>query len=1017
MQLKLLPLFPNRHKLAAEIAPRRERQPGTCKRCKLSFNSGNPCLPVDGRVGGLLIVSDYPGEQEDRAGIPMCGASGQFLRNNIKAMWGSSQPVAYTNALNCRVPQGATLTQLADPIKKCRDYLRDTLEEVQPTRVIAMGAVAIHSLTGRVLPPMSVRRGYTFLSNGVPVFYMTNPAHACRNFFLKSRFETDLKWALFTQPKKRNGVYIVIRSLEEAAYAEERLMAEPKWHTFDCETKGRMFDQGFGVTTVSICKGGDDYVFVWDEVALANPKLCAPMKRVLESPVGKGGFNVKYDINAVFADPDLRIDVPNVTADLMLWRHQSDSNIKDNSLNVCTEVLGLGGAKEEGHSAVKNMVTAMKKSAKKSVLFKDQLQFGQTRDELQDAFEATYPDVRAQAYAYAKIDQDTRNRYNCRDTFSTDQGILAYQDVMERSAHMKWMWEEIYRPAIRGMAFIERSGMAVDRNAVVALAMALDHSINDLKFQLNHYGKCDWDSPYKLGKFLFGPVSMGGLGLPEMVNKKGKSGSTEAAVLAQLRGKHPIIEVLEEYRKLSTLQKRYARGMLPYICEDGRVHSSMLLEGTDTGRISSRDPNMQNVPTKEGDKWALMVRNCFIARPGYTLCVWDYSQLELRIAALLSQDQKFIEVVNSGADIHRATAAMVYGKTLAEVTDDERTYVKRIVFGCVSMDTQVLTRRGWLRVEDLCVGQYVLGRTGWVRIKEVVLYPDAPVVDWNGFRVTPNHRWWSMRPNGSTIMTARFTTLDTLAAQDHIVLAEDYSWMNPPSSLVPSLDQPTRRFLSQGSRSVTKATSTPPVPSGREPVWCIRTEDETFVMRRGDAIALTGNTLYGMRAFKLYKDLNLKSVEYAQSLIDKIFGTYERLAAWLEENIAYARKNGCVWTWWKNKPAYRRYVFDILSKDKDAREHAERVVKNTPVQGSAALYMNRGVDDVGQWIRQTNFPALPVNTVHDALYLEVRDDHVAEALEVVPQILKQHEDPRVPLVVDAKIGPRWGMLEKAKKKS
>jgi uracil-DNA glycosylase family 4 len=692
-RLPLLPLFPASHKLAAELAPRRERQPGTCKRCKLSFNSGNPCLPVDGKVGGLLIVSDYPGEQEDKHGMPFVGASGQFLRNNIKAMWGS-EPVAYTNALNCRVPQGTTLKNLVEPVKKCRDYLRDTLEEVKPTRVIAMGAVAIYSLTGRMLPPMSVRRGYTWLSDGTPVFYMTNPAHAVRNYFLKQRFETDLKWALFTNPRRRNGVYLVIRSLEEVAYAEQRLMDAPRWHTFDCETKGRMFDQGFGVTTVSICKGGDDYTFVWDEVALANPKLTAPMKRVLESEVGKGGFNVKYDINAVYADPDLRIEVPNVVADLMLWRHQSDSNIKDNSLNVCTEILGLGGAKEEGHEAVSKMVTAMRKSAKKSEVMKDQLQFCETRDALQDAFEATYPDVRAQAYAYAKIPQDTRNRYNARDTFTTDQGILAFQDVMEKSAHMGWMWEEVYRPAVRGMAFIERSGMAVDRNAVIALALALDQSLGELKYQLSSFGKFDPDSPASTGRFLFGPRSMGGLELPDPMSRKGKAGSTEAAVLAQLHDRHPIIPVLEEYRKLSTLQKRYARGMLPYICADGRVHSSLLLEGADTGRISSRDPNMQNVPTKENDKWAVMVRNCFIARPGYTLCVWDYSQLELRVAALLSQDPKFIEVVNSGADIHRATAAMVYNKPIAEVADDERTYVKRIVFGTLLRNASVQAVHG-----------------------------------------------------------------------------------------------------------------------------------------------------------------------------------------------------------------------------------------------------------------------------------------------------------------------------------
>ena len=382
--------------------------------------------------------------------------------------------------------------------------------------------------------------------------------------------------------------------------------------------------------------------------------------------------------------------------------------------------------------------------------------------------------------------------------------------------------------------------------------MMLQENLDDLTNKLGAFGTFDPANPKSVGKFLFGHKNDGGLGLPKMQDAKGNFGSTKADVLKLLELHHPVVPLMLKYRELSTLQNRYARGMLPYICADGRVHSKFRIEGTDTGRISSEDPNMQNVPAKKGSKWAVLVRNCFVVPEGHTMVVFDYSQLELRVAALLSRDPVFRAAV-AGKDIHRATAAMVYNKRPEDVTDDERTYCKRVVFG----------------------------------------------------------------------------------------------------------------------------------------------------------------VLYGMEAYKLYKDLRMRNVEEAQALIDKILGTYAVLKQWIKLSIEYTRRTGCSWTFWKGKPAYRRFLFDIVSHDEKMRKHFEHAATNTPVQGSAAFYMNRGVSDVQAWIDASGVPAKTINTVHDSLFLEVRNDAVRSVLDEVPGVLCQHQDPAVPLRVDAKCGPRWGMLEDA----
>ena len=183
------------------------------------------------------------------------------------------------------------------------------------------------------------------------------------------------------------------------------------------------------------------------------------------------------------------------------------------------------------------------------------------------------------------------------------------------------------------------------------------------------------NSPKQLGVILFEK-----LGMPN--GKKTKSGySTAADVLEKLAPDYPVVSKILEYRQLSKLKSTYADGLTQYISEDGRIHGTFNQTITATGRISSTEPNLQNIPIRM--EMGKAIRKVFVPKNGFVFLDADYSQIELRILAHMSGDEKLIEAYNSSADIHRATAAQVFGVPLDEVTDEQRRNAKAVNFGII----------------------------------------------------------------------------------------------------------------------------------------------------------------------------------------------------------------------------------------------------------------------------------------------------------------------------------------------
>ena len=260
------------------------------------------------------------------------------------------------------------------------------------------------------------------------------------------------------------------------------------------------------------------------------------------------------------------------------------------------------------------------------------------------------------------------------------QSVWALQPVLHEKMDAQAMlslYTDVELPLCPVLARMEQAGFLVDRKALYDFGESLTSSIEQLQQSIWALAGEPFNiqSPKQLGNVLFERLM-----LP--AGKKTKTGwSTNAAVLDKLRGKHPIIEQILDYRTLTKLKSTYADGLLKEISADGRIHTNFQMTVTATGRLSSTEPNLQNIPVRR--ELGAQIRKMFVASPGKVLVDADYSQIELRLLAHIANDETMIAAFRSGEDIHAVTASQVFGVPLDEVTPLQRSHAKAVNFGIV----------------------------------------------------------------------------------------------------------------------------------------------------------------------------------------------------------------------------------------------------------------------------------------------------------------------------------------------
>lgn len=320
-------------------------------------------------------------------------------------------------------------------------------------------------------------------------------------------------------------------------------------------------------------------------------------------------------------------------------------------------------------------------------------------------------------------------------------------DVLLEEANQTKLLEEIELPLSRVLAKMEIEGFAVDKQGIEEFGKRLGVRIDELtqliydcvgyEFNIN--------SPKQLGIALFED-----LGLP--CKKKTKTGySTNAEVLEELKSEHIVVEYILEYRSLAKLKSTYCDGLVKVIADDGRIHTSFNQVETRTGRISSLEPNLQNIPIRT--ELGREMRRFFVAGENNMLVDADYSQIELRVLADLSGDENMINSFNSGVDIHTTTASQVFGLPVEMITKELRSRAKAVNFGIV-----------------YGIGAFSLAKDIGVTRREAQEYIDNYLTTFSGVNRYMNHMIELARDRGySETLFNRRRYLPELSSSNHML--------------------------------------------------------------------------------------------------------------------------------------------------------------------------------------------------------------------------------------------------------
>ena len=273
------------------------------------------------------------------------------------------------------------------------------------------------------------------------------------------------------------------------------------------------------------------------------------------------------------------------------------------------------------------------------------------------------------------------------DTQNIEYGIVtadvaaklrAHQEAKLQENALEKVFYDAELPLIEVLAAMEAEGIRTDSTFLDKIGQELQAQTELLEEQIYAYAVCRFNikSPFQLGDILFETLQ-----LP--AGKKTKRGySTSADILEKIRDKHPIVDAVLQYRNLTKLNSTYVEGMKPLIGEDGKIRAHFQQTVTATGRISCTEPNLQNIPIRQETGRSL--RKAFSASDAAHILVGaDYSQIELRILAHLSQDPGLLEAFRLGEDIHKMTAAKVLGVPMDEVTPGDRSKAKAVNFGVI----------------------------------------------------------------------------------------------------------------------------------------------------------------------------------------------------------------------------------------------------------------------------------------------------------------------------------------------
>jgi DNA polymerase-1 len=661
-----------------------------CTDCGRSEGIKNVCITptkLQDDLGGILVVLATPDAAFSHSKKTYAPTTRLILSEISRLTDYPSEKVKVAYAAACR---GSGSIPEPEEVAACRKYLAQVVQTFQPMKILCFGASACASVVG--YKPSRLRGGWGLTRGDLyytPVRFFEAPEKVASNPLLLEQFKGDLREALLSDETVHDpwtGSGWVIETPQDAhAIVEELKKAE--WATFDCETTGvRQDPDGLTIVALAVCrKGGRPYV--WGEKALRSSMCTDPLLEWLQSKKhAKIAHNAPFDMGAV--EQHFGVRVRGVIGDSRLWSRMLEPDLPG-SLDAASNLCGMG----DGKVRFAPYLAAAKKLMQKEL---------RERTDLRGS---------VMAYAYAKVDQAELLRYCLSDALMTAELSEILISQLKSEPSLAKTWNFLVKDALAAVAVIQANGISTDKSAVenaekilrdryekaLARCAQISPTLNPL-------------SPKQVGELLFKDLK-----LPVLRRTATGAPSVDEATLKKLQGEHQIVADLLEIRKLSKLLGTYVEAIKNHSTGKNRIHPRFLLDGAASGRLSCREPNLQNVPRPDSAEGTL-IRDCFAPPAGWTLVQADYSQLELRVASALSGDRAMCEAFQSGEDFHMKTAKMIsqvaWGIDESQVEKKHRTAAKAVNFGLLygMADEGLAANIGCSPVEAKRVREAVLGR-------------------------------------------------------------------------------------------------------------------------------------------------------------------------------------------------------------------------------------------------------------------------------------------------------------------
>ena len=684
-----------------------------CNACSLRAGCSQVVFGEGPAPCNIMFIGEAPGRHEDKiSGKPFTGPAGDFFNDLLKIPNLNRESVYVTNVAMCRPPVNKNGKD-TKPKKADRDtcvdlWLKKQIELVNPKVIVLLGGVALNTF----VPGQSIEEvhGSVFERDGryyIPLFH---PSH-----ILQKPVKT------MTNKKDWQTLKVRLQMLKETGKIAG-IQRESEELRYVTDTSGfyKMMKHLWESNPIAVDTETDSL----DRI---TPTIVG-MSFAADSPQGGVGYFIDHKLISRYSET-IRTLLTSKTLIAHNWKYD---------YQILKRVIGL----PRGCNAHDTMIIAHLLGIQPLGLKALSLKLlGREQTHIEELFENKK--FSGLVEQYNKTPEIIAN-YASDDSLSTLKLFNLLWKKMESLPSVRDYYEKIERPLIEVTARIEQAGMAVDLQRVSDVEIKLSGELDKIQQEIisREGPELNIRSPKQLTELF-----------------KTKKADKETLLTLAENGNHTAKLILD-YRQHDKLKTSYVDTIPEFIhLASHRVHGNLNQTGAITGRYSITKPALQTIPVKT--EIGKTIRKLFISPPDYYLLSADYSQLELRVLAHFSQDAGLINAFKEEKDIHSAVCERLFGT----VDEYHRKIAKNTVFGCVPMDTEALTSKGWKHYENIEFGDLVLAynpetkMSEWTPVLEKVYYESAPLIElrhsWFSVRTTPNHRWYSTRrvkPNRRTTL-------------------------------------------------------------------------------------------------------------------------------------------------------------------------------------------------------------------------------------------------------------------------